>query len=399
MFIILCPVFIGIALNDDAYGLKALQQPRHGIIRMARSLIFACVVLMGILFYMKTSSLFSRQVFGVGTVVAMILASAGRWAFGVWVGRRYRWRFTKDILLVDGASVQPQKGEIVLNAEQLQLHPSHSDPVLLDRIGNLLKNSDRVILATARDRRRDWVSILKGIGVDVEVLAPELDEIGALGLRAYHNQKTVLIGSGPLAVRDKVVKRSLDLVVVAYVLLLFAPIGLIIALLIKLDTPGPVFFSQDRIGAGNRLFKILKFRTMRVEHGDREGHKSTARDDDRMTRVGKFLRKTSLDELSQLINVLRNEMSIVGPRPHALGSTAENQLFWNIDSRYWHRHSIKPGITGLAQVRGYRGATSSQSDVTDRVQADLEYLVGWNVSRDVMIMLMTLKVLIHRNAF
>ena len=111
------------------------------------------------------------------------------------------------------------------------------------------------------------------------------------------------------------------------------------------------------------------------------------------------MRRTSLDELPQLINVLRGEMSIVGPRPHALGSTAEQDPFWKIEERYWDRHAIRPGITGLAQVRGLRGATDRREDLVDRLHSDLEYLDGWNVGRDLKIVVRTLGVLMHRNAY
>ena len=129
------------------------------------------------------------------------------------------------------------------------------------------------------------------------------------------------------------------------------------------------------------------------------GARSTGRHDDRVTRVGRFIRAHSLDELPQLFNVLRGEMSIVGPRPHALGSRAEDKLFWDIDTSYWHRHAVKPGLTGLAQVRGYRGATETVSDLSNRLQADLEYLSGWSLWRDIAIIFATFRVLIHRNAY
>jgi lipopolysaccharide/colanic/teichoic acid biosynthesis glycosyltransferase len=121
--------------------------------------------------------------------------------------------------------------------------------------------------------------------------------------------------------------------------------------------------------------------------------------DPRITRIGKWIRKTSIDELPQFFNVLKGDMSIVGPRPHPIGCRAEDQLFWAIESRYFDRHAIKPGITGLAQVRGFRGATSKRSDVTGRVQADLEYLAGWHLGRDIAILLRTLAVVVHPNAF
>jgi polysaccharide biosynthesis protein PslA len=173
----------------------------------------------------------------------------------------------------------------------------------------------------------------------------------------------------------------------------------LVTIAIRLDSPGPVFFVQDRVGRGNRLFGIYKFRSMSVADCDHAGARSTLRDDNRITKVGRIIRATSIDELPQLLNILKGEMSFVGPRPHALGSLAGDLLFWEIDERYWHRHVCKPGLTGLAQVRGYRGATHHQSDLTNRLQADLEYVSGWTIFRDISIILGTLRVIVHRNAY
>jgi lipopolysaccharide/colanic/teichoic acid biosynthesis glycosyltransferase len=138
---------------------------------------------------------------------------------------------------------------------------------------------------------------------------------------------------------------------------------------------------------------------MRVEKLDSAGARSASKDDDRITRIGRFIRGTSIDELPQLFNVLRGEMSIVGPRPHAIGSLAGDKLFWEVDHRYWLRHSLKPGLTGLAQVRGLRGATDTETDLANRLQADLEYLDGWTIWRDLNIIMNTVRVLVHDRAF
>jgi polysaccharide biosynthesis protein PslA len=178
-----------------------------------------------------------------------------------------------------------------------------------------------------------------------------------------------------------------------------SPLMLAVALAIRLESPGPAFFVQKRLGQGNRLFRMVKFRSMRTDSCDSHGHQSTQRDDDRVTRIGRFIRGTSIDELPQLLNVLTGDMSIVGPRPHALGSTAEDMLFWEVDHRYWHRHASKPGLTGLAQVRGFRGATNNLADLTNRLQADLEYQANWTIWRDIAILFSTVRVLMHKNAF
>jgi lipopolysaccharide/colanic/teichoic acid biosynthesis glycosyltransferase len=138
---------------------------------------------------------------------------------------------------------------------------------------------------------------------------------------------------------------------------------------------------------------------MYYDTADPLGKRSTARDDNRVTGIGKVLRRTSLDEFPQLWNVIRGDMSLVGPRPHALGSTAEGALFWDAVPDYWTRHAMRPGITGLAQVRGLRGATNTRSDIEKRVAVDIEYINSWSIWRDLMILLQTIRVVFHNKAY
>jgi lipopolysaccharide/colanic/teichoic acid biosynthesis glycosyltransferase/peptidoglycan/LPS O-acetylase OafA/YrhL len=249
------------------------------------------------------------------------------------------------------------------------------------------------------ERRALWVRILKGASVCSELMAPELADLAPLALDLCGGTPTMVIADGPLDRSDMLLKRAFDIALAGTALFLLSPLMLLIALLVKLSSPGPVFFIQTRIGQGNHMFRMLKFRSMRVEQEDSAGHRSAAREDSRVTAIGRLIRKTSLDELPQLLNVLRGDMSIVGPRPHALGSRAEDKLFWEVDNRYWHRHAAKPGLTGLAQVRGFRGATEQMSDLTNRLQADLEYVHNWSLWRDFLIVIQTFKVILHRNAF
>jgi lipopolysaccharide/colanic/teichoic acid biosynthesis glycosyltransferase len=144
---------------------------------------------------------------------------------------------------------------------------------------------------------------------------------------------------------------------------------------------------------------MYKFRSVRHADIDADGHESIGRGDARLTAVGRFIRRTSIDELPQLWNVLKGDMSLVGPRPHAIGSQAGDKLFWQVDERYWQRHALKPGLTGLAQIRGLRGPTQIEADLVARLDADLEYLDHWSLWRDIRILLATLRVVIHNRAF
>ncbi len=228
---------------------------------------------------------------------------------------------------------------------------------------------------------------------------PELTRLGATALSTQGGEATLRVCSGPLSLRDRIMKRALDLAIAGTATVILAPLMLLLALAIKFDSPGPVLFRQPRFGQNNKMFGLLKFRSMRVECSDTVGNRSTAHGDNRLTGLGRFIRRTSLDELPQFLNVLGGTMSIVGPRPHAVGSTADDSLFWHIDRRYFDRHAIKPGITGLAQIRGFRGATRQRDDLTNRLQSDLEYVSGWTIWRDVRIIAATFRVLVHDNAY
>jgi len=185
------------------------------------------------------------------------------------------------------------------------------------------------------------------------------------------------------------VKRVQDLILAPLLLLLVAPVMAAIAVAIRLDSPGPILFSQRRYGMGNTTFKVHKFRTMYVDTTDHDCEQQTMRGDPRVTRVGAFLRRFSLDELPQLFNVLRGEMSIVGPRPHAVSTKAEGTLFEDAVATYMARHHVKPGITGWAQVNGWRGETDSLVKITKRVEHDLYYIGNWSLMLDLSILLRT----------
>jgi len=244
-----------------------------------------------------------------------------------------------------------------------------------------------------------WALIFKGSNISGEIVDPEVVRLGVLGARRGHGFGALVVSTGPLGLRGRTAKRLMDVAIAGGAILFLAPLLGLTALLIHLDDRGPVFFMQQRQGRNNRLFWIYKFRSMRVERLDAAGARSASKDDDRVTRIGRFIRRTSIDELPQLLNVLRGDMSIVGPRPHAIGSLAGEKRFWEVDPRYLMRHSLKPGLTGLAQIRGFRGATDTEADLANRLQADLEYLDGWTIWRDVRIMFATLGVLIHDRAF
>ena len=202
--------------------------------------------------------------------------------------------------------------------------------------------------------------------------------------------KLVPVVTDELITSRHIVKRGFDVAVASLLLVLCAPLLGIIALAVRASGPGPVIFRQRRVGAQGQSFTVLKFRTMR--HAPGVAFAQARLGDARVTPLGRILRRTSLDELLQLVNVVRGEMSLVGPRPHAPETTVEGISFENALKLYRLRHRVKPGITGLAQVRGQRGETHSLTALEHRLASDLEYIQNWSVGLDIAILLRTLPV-------
>ena len=186
-------------------------------------------------------------------------------------------------------------------------------------------------------------------------------------------------------------KRVFDLTVATLALLFFTPLFVAIVVAIKVTSRGPVFFRQYRYGYRNRLFKIYKFRSMYNSTGDVAGIKQTVHGDSRITAVGRVLRKTSLDELPQLINVIKGDMSLVGPRPHVPGMLAANVPYEDLVPYYLQRHIARPGITGLAQVSGCRGSTVEPNSAIKRIDYDLDYIENWSLKTDVKVLVQTVR--------
>jgi lipopolysaccharide/colanic/teichoic acid biosynthesis glycosyltransferase len=359
------------------------------MLRSAGALTAAFATVLALVFFLKESEDFSRIVIGTVFVLSLAFIISGRAVLGAVARRRLGDNPFDQLVITDGAYF-PDAGSSarVLDAQRAGLTPSLQDPNMLNRLGRAVAGYDRVLVACPAERRALWSMLLKGANVDGEVLSAECEDIGAIGIGRWGDRVTLRVACGPLHMQERLLKRALDLSIAVPLLVLLAPLLLVIAIAIKMDSPGPIFFRQTRMGRGNTTSQL-----------DHAGNRSTGRNDDRITRVGRFIRRTSIDELPQLLNVLKGDMSLVGPRPHALGSLAGEKLFWEVDQRYWLRHACKPGMTGLAQVRGFRGATEQTHDLTNRLKADLEYLDDWTIWRDIGILLRTLQVVVHPQAY
>ena len=200
----------------------------------------------------------------------------------------------------------------------------------------------------------------------------------------------------PLTGLHLLAKSVEDVVLSFLILILITPVLLVVALAVKLDSPGPVFFRQKRAGWNGKTFRIWKFRSMYVHQPESGKLKQAEKNDPRITRVGAFIRKTSLDELPQIFNVLMGDMSLVGPRPHAIQHDEEYSR--RIDD-YFARHNIKPGITGLAQVRGLRGETTDIDQMAQRIEADIEYINNWSIWLDLAILVRTTTAFTGKQAY
>jgi Undecaprenyl-phosphate glucose phosphotransferase len=252
---------------------------------------------------------------------------------------------------------------------------------------------------TAESHLLGLVHTLKSLAVRVGLCPQNVGLSVPYGVIGYVGDglPVTVLADRPIKLWSAVMKTAEDMLLGALITMLLSPVLLLIAAAIKLDSPGPVLFKQRRHASNNIEFDVYKFRTMRWSPaGDYGVLRQTSRNDDRITRLGRILRASSLDELPQLLNVLRGEMSLVGPRPHAVNMRTEQQLGHEIIATYPHRHRVKPGITGWSQVNGSRGATETVEELRQRIELDLHYVENWSLMFDIKILLMTFWVVLRR---
>lgn len=263
---------------------------------------------------------------------------------------------------------------------------------------NGLPGVDRVIITIpqgAQSRVRQLIERLRTmpnklvLALDMKGFEADGTTIGRIG-----DMPVAYVSGTPADARRAFWKRVQDVVLGLVALVALSPVMVLVALAVKLDSPGPVFFRQTRHGFNNRPFKCWKFRSMRTDMTDHKAARQVEKDDARVTRVGRFIRKTSLDELPQLFNVLAGDMSLVGPRPHAVGMKTGNIESDRLVADYAHRHRIKPGMTGWAAINGSRGPVNTPEEVEARVRYDVDYITNANFWLDLWIMLVTVPALL-----
>lgn len=392
------PIFVMFEIAREAQDVETLSNRLTGIQRALSALGATAIVIIGMGFLFKSEDI-SRLGLAVTFGAAGIFIILSKIFLDFLVKKTMGDAVVATILILDGLPARAEPHAAVVDVGADGLWPDLDRPDMIDALSHLIAPFDRVIVACKFDHRPAWSTFLKGHDVGGEILLDRDLLHGAVAIGQYDEHDTIILSRGPLNFMNRIQKRSLDLIVSVLALIILSPLLLVVALAIRFESPGPIFFRQLRVGQGNRQFRIFKFRSMHAESSDAAGSQSTGRADQRVTRVGRAIRRTSIDELPQLLNVIRGEMSMVGPRPHALGSTAGDELFWHASRQYWLRHALKPGITGLAQIRGYRGATERVEDLDRRVRCDLEYLSDWSLWTDILILLKTVRVVMHKNAY
>lgn len=392
------PVYFLAALQTGAHSPAVATRVRDSIRAASGALAITTAIFLFALLFPQLGAAASRPHVAATLLLCFVFGSANRFVLGRIAEKHLGTGTYSTLCIYADVPLSRTSGSGAVRASDVDLVPDLGRPEMVARLGQLAEGMDIVVVHCPVEQRPAWARLLKCIEVRSEIVVPEMSDLRPLELCRRGGQASLVLAKGPLTSHQRILKRLFDLSVVILAVPLLVPVMVVVALAIQLDSPGPVFFSQRRIGIGNRSFYVLKFRTMHAAMEDAEASKLTSRDDPRVTRVGAFLRSTSLDELPQVVNVLMGQMSLVGPRPHALKALAGDALYWEVDTSYWLRHSVKPGITGLAQIRGHRGNTFAREHLLNRLQADLEYVNSWSLLGDLKILVTTFAVL-RKNAF
>ncbi len=364
-----------------------------------------------IMYFTKTGQVFSRLWFGIWIVLALILLVLGRILLRKFLNWLRSEGYNKRYIVILGAGdagkrvldkihENPWAGLEVVGFFDDQFDNNGSEIKGIPILGSL----DDVIEGCKKIPKLDqvWISLPISEASKIQDISMQLidtmyevhyvPDIFSFMLLNHSSDEiagipVINLKSSPIYGIDGVAKVLEDYVVSVLALIITAPIMLLVALAIKLDSPGPVFFKQKRWGLDGKEIMVWKFRSMKVMENNPEKIVQAAKDDERVTKIGKFLRKTSLDELPQFFNVLQGRMSVVGPRPHAV---AHNKEYMDKVNQYVLRHFVKPGITGLAQVNGFRGETESLEKMQARINFDVQYITEWSIWLDMKIILLTI---------
>ncbi len=414
--VIIGTVSLGVPIlmqGSGTYSLAALLNPFRHLARLIGtwSLVFCVVALL--LFALKTGADVSRAWFSTWALSGLMLFIAGRFLFAAVMRHlNQNGAFNRRAVLVGGG---PHAESVVATLENsydtgvslVGIFDDRNDdrspdetrgmkklgtiPDLIDFVRST--RVDTLIITfpvTAEDRLMAILHQLWILPVDIRLSAQ--GQKLRYRPRAYSyigNLALLDLFDRPLGDWGPLFKSIEDKVIATLALVLLSPVFAAVALAVKLDSKGPVFFRQKRYGFNNELIEVYKFRSMFADKSDADARKLVTKGDARVTRVGHFIRKTSLDELPQLFNVLRGELSLVGPRPHATQASAAGSLYESVVDGYFARHKVKPGMTGWAQINGWRGETDTEAKIERRVEHDLYYIENWSLTFDLYILART----------
>lgn len=408
----------------DSYGLGTLRQMSRQLGRLLAAWTFVFMVFAITAFFFKQSEMLSRVWFGAWFLSGGLILTLTRVIISRYVRKLFRdGRLQRRAILIGGGD---RAAELIRSLESqpeqdLQICGIFDDrddkrsPAVLMGYPKLGKFADLLVFGrickidmlvvtfplTAEGRVAEMLKDLWVLPVDIRLSAHG----NKLNLRprsySYVGSVPFLdIIDKPLADWDYFKKRAFDLFFTSIALVLLSPVMLLVALAVRLDSPGPVFFRQTRYGFNNEKISVLKFRSMYHHMADPTAKNVVTRHDPRVTRVGRFIRKTTLDELPQFLNVLRGELSLIGPRPHAVHAHTENRPWEAVVDGYFARHRVKPGISGWAQINGLRGEIRNKEMIQKRVEHDLYYIENWSIMLDLYILFMTpFKILNTRDSY
>ena len=402
---VVAALFIALGKSRNLYNLSELLNFKSQIQKVAIKWIVVFLFLTFVAFAMKAGESFSRG-------ASILFAISG---FAMLIVSRFVWR----VFLADGLAVRRFSSRKILLIEEQGSAVNSGLLATLARHG--LQLAHHLVLPTNRNDIRHWkkviaqaISFVRGSDIEEIVVSANLDrwselnhllselrvlplpvnlvptgpmsELFKLSSHTIGDTINIELQRGPRTLLEQAARRAGDLVFAGTALILLLPLFLMTAIAIRIDSPGPILFRQRRRGFNGRPFQILKFRTMTVlEDGDTIVQAKP--NDPRVTQLGNWLRRTSIDELPQLFNVLQGSMSLVGPRPHAV---AHDNEFDKSVRNYAYRHHVKPGLTGWAQVNGFRGQTCTTADIEQRVKFDLWYIDNWSIALDFKILFLTI---------
>lgn len=405
---VLFPIGLGLPAAS-----KRFQLGGHAVVE-ALTLVGLCmrtivvvIVLQALLWVIGTGAATTKNLL-VLIVLHIALCWSGRWLFRLVTPS---WRRKLRVVMVGaGAHGVAVAKHLLCTSDEIEVigfvderrTRIDEEPAIapfLGDIDDLCANdfgADVVMLAmpnTAVLRIQSLAMVIRCRGIDV-YLAPEPRLLTTATTRHSIDalESSLLLNLHSLPLGGRISKRLFDITFATLALIAFIPVGLIIAALIKLESPGPAIFKQPRFGRGNYLFDVYKFRSMRFDADKKDGEIAlTERVDGRVTRMGHFLRRTSLDEFPQFLNVLLGDMSVIGPRPHPPGVKAGDRIYEDVVPGFMERYTLRPGITGWAQVNGLRGNTFTENHLIDRFAYDLQYIRNWSLELDVWIVFKTIK--------